>query len=731
MRRTTLVLFYFMLSLSFVALAVRMVQMQVIDGGIYQSKADENRVRVLATKAQRGVVYDRNMRQLISNQPSFSVAATEADLPEDAAAQQTVFDTLARLLHTLPVVTAVPEKLFDQPDAVASVTAQLAAVLGVPVAEVQATLEAARKISPEAPNLLRRDLDATTVAAIQAHLDDWPGIEVMNEIQYTFITRREQPFSPVTIKRNIPFQTMQQVKEAHLDLPGISVVPEAVRQYAAGSYMSHILGYVGPIPPDQYKEALPPEGSGDPPIYDKDDKVGLLGIEASMEDVLRGRKGRREIEVNANQREVREIANLPPVSGDNVVLTIDSALQMSVTQFLQEGIDKAHAAGSGGAGANLRAGVAIVEKVTTGEILAMVSLPSYDNNLFASGITQADFDQLNNDPNLPMFHRAIGGSYPPGSTFKMITAAAGLQEKVIKPDTRIYDPGHIDVPLAYDENQRTHFNGWKKEGLGWLDVVGAIQQSCDVFFYEVAGPAQLDSLGHPTRFYLPNDPTPHLFFGLGIVPLNHYMKLFGLGTPTGIRLPGEADGVAPDPPWKLENFPGDNWSLGDTLYTGIGQGFTLVTPLQLVNATAAVANGGTLYQPQIMEQVLDSDGGTVVQDFQSSVIRQVPVDPANLALVRQGMRLAVADPVKGTSHRTELKGVQIAGKTGTAEIGDVIDDKGHRRAHAWFTAFAPYDHPEIAVTVLIEAGSESLEGSTFAVPVAREIFKAYYHLNEP
>ncbi|HMA36053.1 MAG TPA: penicillin-binding protein 2 [Chloroflexia bacterium] len=728
MKRSTLISFYLLLSLSFLALTIRMVQMQVIDGGIYQTQAENNRVRVLSIAAPRGVIYDRNLRQLVSNQPSYSVAVTEADLPEDPAAQAAVFVMLADLLNSAPVVTAEPDKLFAQPDQVPAVLAGLAILLHVPAAELQTTLDAARTESPEAPALLRRDLDAPTAAAVTAHAAAWPGVVVMNELQYNFITHRGRPVDPVTVARAIPFETMQLVEEAHLRLPGVSIVAEPVRQYAAGSFMSHILGYVGPIPPDQYAQSLPAEGSGDPPIYTKDDKVGLLGIEASMESVLRGRKGTRQIEVNANEREVRAIANQPPVPGHNVVLTVDSALQMTVTHLLQAGIDAAHANARAAGKPVTGGGVAIVEQVNTGAILAMVSLPSYDDNLFATGISQDEFDRLNNDPNNPMFDRAIGGAYPPGSTFKMITAAAGLQTGRITPTTRLYDPGHIDVPLSYDESQRTRFNGWKPQGLGWLDVRGALQQSCDVFFYEVAGPAQLDTLGHPTRFYVPGDPTPHLFSGLGIGPLNQYMRAFGLGTRTGIRLPGEVSGVAPDPSWKLANFPGDNWSLGDTLYTGIGQAFTLVTPLQLTNVTAAVANGGTLYEPQVVAQVLDSDGGTLIQDFPPHPIGQVPVSAANLQVVREGMRLAVADPHKGTAYKTELQGVTIAGKTGTAEIGDPIDAAGHRRAHAWFTAFAPYEHPEIAVTVLIEAGDESLEGSTFAVPVARDIFKAYFHV---
>jgi penicillin-binding protein 2 len=734
MSRATRILFSVMLGLSFLLLVGGLFRMQIIEGHIYQAEAEGNRIRLLTVKAPRGVIYDRNGKQLVSNQPSFSVAVTAADLPEGAEAQAAVFEALASLLHTLPVWTVEPDKLFDprDPAQAARVIHEMAPMVGIGEAELTEQLTSANKISPETPSLLRSDLTPAEVAQITAHAKDWPGVQVMNELQFNFITRQDRPYSPVTIKRNIPFETMQRIEEEHLNLPGVSVVSEPLRQYALGSYMSHILGYVGPIPPDQYNESLPPEGSGDPPPYDKDDKVGLLGIEARMEDVLRGRKGVRQIEVNVNQREVREINSTPPLPGENVALTIDSALQMTVTRLLQDGINEAHAQGVSKNGAVIGGGVAVVQKVSTGEILALVSLPSYDNNLFASGITQDEFDRLNQDPNLPMFHRAVNGAYPPGSTLKLITAAAGLQSGVITPNTVIFDPGHIDVPLTYDEATRNIYKCWKTDGHGPLNVYEALQESCDVFFYEVAGPGQLDARGQITHFYMPGQPKSQNFAGMGIDKLNYYMEQFGMGTPTGIDLPGEVKGRAPNPAWKSNAFPGNEWSLGDTLVAAIGQGFDLATPLQISNMTAAVANGGKLYQPQVVYQILNSDGGTVVQDFQPRLIRQIAIDPQNLAVVRQGMRMAVNDvSAKATAHRTNLVGVHVAGKTGTAEIGEVIDDKGHRRAHAWFTGFAPYEQPDIAVTVLIEAGGESLEGSTFAVPVAQKIFQAYFHLNEP
>lgn len=722
--------------MSFLILVGGLFKMQILEGHIYQVEAESNRIRQLTVNAPRGVVYDRNGRQLVSNQPSFSVAVTEADMPEGDAAQAGVFEALAGLLHTLPVWTVEPDKLFVGADTQtpARVIHEMAPLVGISEAELTKQLTEANRTSWQTPSLLRRDLSPDLVDQIQAHGAAWPGVQVMNEVQFNFITRRDRPYNPVTVKRNIPFETMQRVEEEHLHLPGVSVVPEPLRQYAAGSYLSHILGYVGPIPPDEYQASLPTDASGALPPYAKDDKVGLLGIEASMEEVLRGRKGVREIEVNVNQREVREIANQPPLAGQNVALTIDTGLQMTVTRLLQDGINAAHEKSH----STIGGGVAVVQKVNTGEVLALVSLPSYDNNLFASGISQEDFDRLNNDPNNPMFPRAVNGTYPPGSTFKMITAAAGLQEGIINTSSTFNDPGHIDVPLTYDEATRNIYKCWKADGHGALTVLQALQQSCDVFFYELAGPSQQDARGLFTRFYMPHDPKPYPFQGMGIDKLHKYMALFGLGTPTGIELPGEAKGVAPDPTWWAQQDPSNQWSLGDTLVSAIGQSYDLVTPLQLNNVTAAIANGGTLYQPQIVYQILDSDGGTVVQDFHSKVIRQITdvsnpggsVDAQNLAVVREGMRMAVDDVRVGTAHRTNLQGVHVAGKTGTAEIGEAIDAAGHKRANAWFTAFAPYEQPEIAVTVLIEAGDDSLEGSTFAVPVARDIFKAYFHLNE-
>ena len=725
MRRSSLLVFNIFLLVIFLILGGRLWQMQIIEGGLYKSKAEQSHYKTITTKSIRGVIYDRNSRQLVSNRPIYAVAITPEDLPTGKTGQKTIndmFDYLARMFNTAPVVTVIADQLpLEQRAAVVS---KLAVILHVATEDLQGIIDQAVAGPHAADTLLRRDLDAGQAAQIQALIDadELPGISVMNELRYNLYTRQTQPYKAVIVKRDITYEQMRQIEEDHLLLPGVSVVPESQREYVDGPVFSHILGFDGPITEEQYQAAVPNDDSeAAVPVYDKDDKIGQTGIEASMEDVLRGQKGVAQVEVNANQRIVHELSHTDPEPGKNLILTIDSALQYSVTQALQQGLNSAR----------VQVGAAVVLKVNTGEVLAMVSLPSYDNNWFAHGISQAQLDFLNDGNNKqPMFNNALSGSFAPGSTFKMITAAAALQEKVVGPTDPITDRGHIDVPTDWDETTRNVYRCWKADGHGAINIIQALEQSCDVFFYQMAGPRQEDALGKFLRFYNPRSNQPQYFNGLGIARLDTYMQEFGLGAKTGIDLPGEGTGVAPDPQYKLRVSPENgSWALGDTLQAAIGQGFDLVTPLQLANVTAAVANGGTLYKPQVVQQIIASDGGTVVRDFKPQVLKTVPVSAENLTYIRQGMRDAVAG-VHGTAKKTDLKGVQVAGKTGTAEFGEPLPGLGVRAANAWFVAFAPYDRPEIALVVLIKGEASTLEGSTFAVPVAREILKAYFHVDK-
>ncbi len=725
MRRSSLLIFNIFLLVIFLILGGRLWQMQIIEGGLYKSKAEQSHYKTLTTKSIRGVIYDRNSRQLVSNRPIYAVAITPEDLPTGTVGEQRLsdmFDYLAKMFNTSPVVTVIADRLPAKRRG--AVVDKLAAILHVQAGDLQTLIDDAIKGPHAADTLLRRDLDAATAAQVQAAIDadELPGISVMNQLKYNLYTRQTQPYKAVIVQRDITYEQMRQIEEDHLILPGVSVVPESQREYADGSVFSQILGFDGPITEEQYQLAVPADDSGDAPVYDKDDKIGQTGIEASMEDMLRGQKGVAQVEVNANQRIVRELSHTDPQPGKNLILTIDSALQYSVTQALQQGLDSAR----------VQVGAAVVLKVNTGEVLAMVSLPTYDNNWFAQGISQAQLDYLNDNNNKqPMFNNALSGSFAPGSTFKLITAAAALQEKIVAPTDLLSCPALISVPTTWDEKVRNQYADWKKAGHGNINIVQALEESADTFFYQVAGPRQQDERGTFLHFYQPGNKQPQYFNGLGIARLNTYMQDFGLGTKTGIDLPGEGSGIAPDPAYKLRVSPENGtWALGDTLQSAIGQGFDLVTPLQLANVTAAVANGGTLYQPQVVQQIIDSDGGTVIRGFQPHVLKTVPVSAENLTLIRLGMRNAVAG-LHGTAAKTNLKDVLVAGKTGTAEFGEPLPELGGvRAANAWFTAFAPYDQPEIAVVVLIKGEASTLEGSTFAVPVARDILKAYFHVDK-
>ncbi|MBI4789912.1 MAG: penicillin-binding protein 2 [Chloroflexi bacterium] len=509
-----------------------------------------------------------------------------------------------------------------------------------------------------------------------------PGLREMIE------KGRRDPYSPTLIKTNVPREVAFNLEERHLDFPGLRVDLEPVREYVEGPLLAHLLGYTGLIPSETYDDY---RSRG----YSPTDQVGLTGLEYTFESDLRGVKGRRYVEVDVTGREVNLRGEELSVAGRNLVLTVDMEFQRTVQKALEKAMQKARA----------KQAVAIALDPRNGDILAMVSLPSYDNNLFATGISLDDFTNLAQDPLHPLMNQAITGQYPPGSTFKLIPASAALQERVIDLKTRIQTPGIIWVPNKFfpdDLALAQPFYDWYKPGFGSLNILGGLAQSSDVFFYKIAGGEY-----------------PEFDTGLNEERLAAYSRMFGLGQLTGIDIPGEAKGLVPDPTWKRKTI-GDIWTVGDTYNMGIGQGYVLSTPLQVANYAAIVANGGTLYKPQLVRAVTDAEG-RLIQTTEPEVIRRVAVSPQNLAIVREGMRLSTTS---GTSVNANLAEVTVAAKTGTAEYyGPKVN--GHLPTHAWFTAFAPYENPEIVVTVFVYGGGE---GSAVAAPAATDILRAYFKL---
>lgn len=489
------------------------------------------------------------------------------------------------------------------------------------------------------------------------------------------------PFRPVVVRDGLSEQETFAVRERQAEWPGVQVVVEPVRRYPYGPLVSHLLGYVGRIDAEEY-------GRFREFGYQVDDRVGKTGVEYTYEADLRGVPGILQAEVDAMGRVVRTLGRRDPTPGHSLVLSLDLDLQRKVTEILQQAAGPYQA-------------VAVVMNVHTGEILALVSLPSYDNNIFSGKVDEKALQTLLDDPRKPLVNHAIAERYAPGSTFKQVTASAALQEGVATPSTTITSYGYISVPNQYDPSITYIFRDWA--ALGTLDFYGGLAMSSDVYFYYLSGGYYQNGV--------------EVFRGLGPERLAAYARAFGLGSPTGIDLPGESPGLVPDPSWK-EATLGEPWVLGETYNFGIGQGYLAVTPIQMARVTAAIANGGQVLRPHLLREVLDSEG-RIIRRYDPVVDHVLPVDPANLAVVREAMRQAV---VWGTAKTGAVANVAVAGKTGTAEFGERFAD-GSYLTHGWYTGFAPYEAPEISIAVFLERGG----GAVDAGPVAAKILDYYFN----
>ena len=496
------------------------------------------------------------------------------------------------------------------------------------------------------------------------------GIEVQGE------------FNPTVIKADLDREVALTLIELEPHVPGLSVQVEPSRNYLTGDLLSHILGYIGPISAEEYA-VLADEG------YLFQDFLGKSGVELSYEDILRGKAGKKLVEVDAAGRELRVISERRPIDGTNLVLTIDLELQAAVQDILAEYTTDSDSA------------AAAVIDVKTGELLSMVSLPTFDGNVFSGPITEGTLLDLIESPGKPLVNHAISDRYAPGSTFKTIVASAALQEGIASTSTTIVSRGYINVENEFDPNVVYVYRDWAP--LGVLDFYDGIAMSSNVYFYYLAGGFADEG-----------------FRGLGAEKVAEYARAFGLGSLTGIDVAGESDGLVPDPDWKRETL-GETWTIGDTYNFGIGQGYVATTPIQMLRAITAIANGGTLVTPHVVAEYEDSLGNTL--EALAPASSTVPVDAANLQYVREGMRQSVTS---GVASNASVAGVAVAGKTGTAEFGAVRDD-GTYETHGWFVGYAPADDPEIAIVVFLQRGV----GGSDASPAAARIFDYYYSGDGP
>lgn len=481
---------------------------------------------------------------------------------------------------------------------------------------------------------------------------------------------------PVRLAEDIDWEQVAYIENNRMDLPGIKIEVVPLRVYHYGNLASHLIGYLGEINKKELKDA-------DEGVYRGGDLVGKMGLERLEEKALRGEKGRHYMEVNALGFEQRNLKGMDPLPGNDLQLTIDMDLQRTAEERMAEGE---------------KAGAVVAVEVNSGRLLALASAPVLELDKFIGGISHKHWQEMLDDPLHPLINKIVQGQYPPASTYKIVTAVAGLAEGVIHADTVIYCPGH------YRFGNRT-YRCWKRSGHGAVDLNRALSESCDVYFYQVGQ-------------------------RLGVDRLAKYAHLFGLGRKTGVEMEHEKAGLIPTAAWKKKRY-GKSWQEGETLSVAIGQSFNLVTPIQLTFMTATVANGGILYKPGLVENVRDPDGH-IIEQFEPQIVDRLEGQGRNLQLVRKGLIEAV-NGRHGTGRRARLKDldVTVGGKTGTAQV---VRLKQYRhlkeedipykyRDHAWFTCFAPAENPEIAVTVLVEHG---LHGGSSAAPVAQAVLETYF-----
>lgn len=729
----------------FAVFSLRLYQFQVIEYDSHNRDADENRFNTLPLAASRGAIRDRNDVRLAYNVPAYNVTIVPAALPANREEELLIFNRLSALVDVPP-------------------TREIAISSG------------------------------RAVRSIEELVAEGEGIA---------------PFRPVTIALDVPLRVALQILEERIFMPGVDVVPVGVREYPTGATTAHIVGYMGPIPEEE-AEALREQGYN--PAFDR---IGYEGIERYIEEQIGGARGAEIREVDVAGEVISILGRQEPVPGQSVRLTIDSELQAaaeaSMLRWLQFRNENPNSADKGLSSQ----GVVIAMNPQTGEILAMVSVPTYDNTRFARNIDVTYYLDIAEDPTRPLVNNAIKGLYPPGSVWKLITAAGVLQENVINPETELIDEGQIIVENRYAPNDPAasqRFVCWLRNGHGSVDMIEAIAWSCDVYFYQVGG-------GNPNISEQVLKPS-----GLDIEGLFRYATATGIGSELGVELPFENSGRMPDRDWKRRNY-GENWSTGDTFNAAFGQGYVTTTPLQLLAQTVSLINGGTLYQPTLIREFLDEEGN-VLTPFEPQVLRSlnpelVPpnepltlllledmllqgptslacicettspyydefrCDPENyrntvnvsdeifdfepreynvhiplnytfngnvcqpirfrstlnpyrppfladstLELVREGM-LAAVEIEGGTARAASLDAIQVAGKTGTAEYCDDVARPlgycvpGQWPAHAWYTGFAPYDNPEIAIIAFVYNGGE---GSRIALPVVKETMQAYFQL---
>ena len=644
--------FYALIAVGMIAIVSQLIRLQVVEHDELIELAIDNRQSIVNEPAPRGVIYDRNGVILAHNLPTFNVAITPADLPDDYVRLQATYQRISEVTGT-PINTP----------------------------PLDAGSASTNRLGEAAPP---------------------PGIT-----EVVYLQQSIAPYEPVVVAPDVPREVAMALSEELRNLPGVKINVAPTRDYPTGALTAHIVGYMGPI--TRLVQDLYVDKGFDP----SRDKIGYAGIEAYMQDTLAGKNGSKVVEHDVAGLELRAVGEvIPAVPGESLILTLDVRLQAIAEGALRQRMKVENQMRKGQPVTN---GVVIAMNPQTGEILAMVSLPTYDNQQFARFIPVDYYTDLSEHPHRPLLNQAISGEHPPGSVFKLVVASGAIQEGVVTTEQRVQDPGEIEIVNRYfpnDPGKTRKVVCWKRDGHGKVDFITGIAQSCDVYFYALGGGYEEGGVNNG---------------GLGIELIHQYSRWLGYNQSTGIELPGESQGLIPNRDWKRLNI-GENWSTGDTYIASIGQGYVLATPLQVLNSFTPFINGGALIQPTIIREVLDGEG-KVMLPFEPRVIHQTPLKHSVIDLVSNGLRQVMID---GTGERLEkIEGLELAGKTGTAEYCDNIAQKAGRckfgswPAHAWFVGYGPFEEPEIAVLAFIYSGEE---GATVAGPVVMEVLNSFFEL---
>jgi penicillin-binding protein 2 len=589
--KTTIFRFFLFLILLLLFLYLRTFQLQIIQAKDFQIKSEKNKFLISKIRAERGVIYDQNFKQLVFNKPSFDLILKKSELPKDEKEKEKILKEVASILKV--DFEKIKEKMNSQDEE-------------IKIAE---------------------NLDHQTLIVLETKIDELSGFEIEKKIQ---------------------------------------------REYLDGETISHLIGYSG-----------------------KTNLEGKEGIEKSYDQVLRESPGKILIERDAKGRILSQKIVELPKPGKSLVLWLDFDLQKKIKEEMEKKIKEVGA----------RGGAAVAIDPKTGGILALVSLPSFDNNLFSKGISQKDWEKLQKDPKNPLLNRATSGQYLFGSTVKPFIALAALQEKIISPNKKIDCQGKIEIPHRYNPEIIYEFKDWTVHGS--TDIRKAIAESCNIFFYTIGG-------GYKDQE------------GLGPSKIKKYLETFGFGklVDSDFPIPSFAKGLIGDPEWKKEKF-GESWWDGDTYNMSIGQGYVLTTPLQVARAYAAIANGGKLLKPRFVKEIVDEEKN-LIEVIQPEVEDEIPIDQKNFQIVKEGMRWAVTGQNSPHASAVALSDLPVAAaaKTGTAQVSR----KDCKDCYTiWISVFAPYEDPKIVLTIVLEDVKGRL--SQVVVPVAKEVLNWYFSQN--